>query len=557
MKRIFALVLSAAMILSICLFAGCGEENPPVDNTTTAQSTPEQTTQQQQPNDTTTASSTESTPTQSGDVEQTTAATQGSTPTQSGDAEQTTADTTTANSGEGDGPIDLGNLTGYERLPGYEDVDFGGRVFTIAAFEGSDENGGGRWDNFREVYSDETDAISTSVRNRNAIMEKLYNCKIEVNKSTSPAGVANADITANTHTVDLYCIKGLGTSRYTGDQNYNLLNYGIDFSNPWWDQQFVETFKLKKSSGDEVLYAAVGDFSINAFAATHLMFYNKNFYNRVLSDVDIYQLVRDKKWTVDKFTELIKRSGVAQDVNGNSVFSYAEGDILGWARTDQSSHGIYVAAGLPIITSAGGTMKFAMPEQSAEWAVAIDKAIALANVETAEMIGYTKVQEAIESEKALFASEVLDVLERMKDSPNLSVGLVPYPLYSETQENYAHFVTTTFPAYLMPISVPDPEVIGEFFELYAYHSKYIVRKAFIDTYCIEYCGDEESAEMLDIILNSRTYDPAYVFWSTYETDIQNMITGNKNNVTQWINKKGAKLTEEINTFVGEISDNTN
>ncbi len=532
MKRIFALVLSVAMIVSVCMFAACGEEavdTTTASTTTAATTTAATTTEGTQPADTTTEG------TQPAD-----------TTTEGGDDPVTPS-----------GTIDFDSLTGYEKLPGYEDVDFGGRVFTIGVFEGSDENGGGRWDNFREVYSDETDAISTSVRERNAIMEKLYNCKIESHNSTSPGGAASADITANTHTVDLYCSKGVGRGTYTNDNNYNFLNYGIDFSNPWWDQQFVNTFKLKKSSGEEVMYAAVGDFSINAFAATHLMFYNKNFYNRVLSDVDIYQLVRDKKWTVDKFMELIKRSGVAQDANGNSVYSYSEGDILGWARTDQSNHGIYAAANLPIITSANGTMTFAMPNQTAEWDTVITKAIELATVETAEQIGYTSVQAAIEGEKALFASEVLDVLERMKDATNLSVGLVPYPLYSETQENYAHFVTTTFPAYMMPISVPDPEVIGKFFELYAYHSKYIVREAFIDTYCVEYCGDEESAEMLDIILDSRTYDPAYVMWSTYETDIQNMIITGKNNVTQWIAKKGSKLTEEIATFVTDISDNTN
>ncbi|MBQ7309037.1 MAG: hypothetical protein IJW87_02560 [Clostridia bacterium] len=556
MKRFLALALSVAMILSVCLFAGCGdtaeetttassstpaqtttEGNKPADETTTKNDQPEDTTKADDPDDTTTVGG-------------------GDDP-----VETTTADTTTEDEG-GDDPIPGGalnydELDGYSKLPGYEDVDFGGRTFVIGVFEGSDELGGGRWDNFREVYSEETDAISTAARERNAIMEKLYNCTIEGNRSSSPASIAGADVTGNQHTLDLYCTSGVGTGTFMNDSAYNLLNYGIDFSHPWWDQQFVDTFSIRKSSGEKVLYAAVGDFAFNAFSAVHLMFYNKTLKDATIPDIDLYQLVRDKKWTVDVFMDILKRPEIAKDSNGNSDYDYVnDGDIVAWVRTDQSNHGIHAASGLSIVDSVDGVMSFACANHTNEWVAVIDKGIQLANVETADYISYSYVQKAIEEGKALFASEVLDVLERMKDA-DVSVGLMPYPLYSETQENYAHFVTTRFPAYVMPISVPDPEVVGEFFELYAYHSKYIVRTAYIDTYCVEYCGDQESAEMLEIILDSRTYDPGYVFWSAYETDIGNMIVNGKNTMTQWIGRKGATLNNNIADFVTGISDNTN
>ena len=556
MKRFLTLALSAAMILSICLFAGCG--NTP-DETTTAATTPAQTTTSTTKADETTADTTktDSTTADTTKADNTTAATDDT-------AEATTAATedTTENVG-GDEPIQGGSsldydvLDGYSKLPGYEDIDFGGRVFIISALQGSDEAGGGRWDNVREVYCDETDAISTAVRERNNVMSKLYNCTIQVLGTTSPASLASADVTGNMHSLDIYCTSGLGTGTFVNDTAYNLLNYDINFSHPWWDQQFVNTFSLRTSAGNKVLYAAVGDFSINAMSAVHLLFYNKTLKDATIPDIDLYQLVRDKQWTVDKFMEILKRPEIAKDVNGNSSYDYVnDGDIVAWVRTDQSNHGIHVASGLSIVDSIDGVMSFACANNTNAWVDAISKGVELANIETADYISYSYVQKAIEEGKALFASEVLDVLERMKDA-DVSVGLMPYPLYSETQENYAHFVTTRFPAYVVPISVPDPEVVADFFELYAYHSKYIVRTAYIDTYCVEYCGDEESAEMLDIILNCRTYDPGYVFWSAYETDIGNMILNGKNTMAQWIGRKGATLTNNIAEFVTGISDNVN
>ena len=459
MKRFLTLALSAAMILSICLFAGCG--NTPDE--TSANTTPAQTTTSTTKADETTADTTktDSTTADTTKADNTTAATDDTAEATTAATEDTTEDEGGDEPVQGGSSLDYDALDGYSKLPGYEDIDFGGRVFIISALEGSDEAGGGRWDNFREVYCDETDAISTAVRERNNVMSKLYNCTIQVLGTTSPASLASADVTGNMHSLDIYCTSGLGTGTFVNDTAYNLLNYDIDFSHPWWDQQFVNTFSLRTSAGNKVLYAAVGDYSINAMSAVHLLFYNKTLKDATIPDIDLYQLVRDKQWTVDKFMEILKRPEIAKDVNGNSDYSYVnDGDIVAWVRTDQSNHGIHVASGLSIVDSIDGVMSFACANNTNAWVDAISKGVELASIETADYISYSYVQKAIEEGKALFASEVLDVLERMKDA-DVSVGLMPYPLYSETQENYAHFVTTRFPAYVVPISVPDPEVVAD------------------------------------------------------------------------------------------------
>lgn len=533
MKKILAFLMSLAMIFTVGAMASCGGN---IDDTTT-NSAPIATT-----TDTTTATS-EQTETTDSQPNETTSSADGSTTSEESSSDETTML-----------PEPEPSNDPYEKLAGYENIDFGGRIFLIAAYEGSDEGGGGRWDNFREVYSDETDAISSAVRNRNQVVEKLYNCTVAIRKSTAPDGDAKSEVTANQHTIDIYSKQYTSTGVATDDQSYNLYNLGINFENPWWDQQWVNTYTIKNDSDTNTLYAAVGDFAFNAFSATGVMFFNKTLYEQKLSDMDIYQLVRNHEWTIDKFSEILKRDGIANDTNGNSEYLYEDGDILSWVRVSQATHALQVASGLSVIKNTNGVLSFAPAADTNAWVDVINQAIALYNIPGADTISYINVQKAIESNRALFASEVLDVLERMKDA-DISVGLVPYPLYSTAQANYAHYVDNHFCTYSVPISVPDPETVGAFFEVYAFHSA-IVRDAYINTYCIEYCGDADSAEMLDIILDTRTYDPGYLWWNS-TGEISNMIQSGKNSMTQWIGKKSDTIEKSISEFMTQLNDNRN
>ena len=146
MKRLLALILSVALVLSICALAGCGNTPDETTGSTPKETTAATTTQggNDKPEDTTTAggNTSEDTTTAGGNTSE------GTTTVGGNDSEETT----TVGGADVVEPTDDYNY--YAKLPGYEDIDFGGRVFKIATYEGSDEGGGGRWDNCREVYSD-------------------------------------------------------------------------------------------------------------------------------------------------------------------------------------------------------------------------------------------------------------------------------------------------------------------------------------------------------------------------------------------------------------------
>jgi hypothetical protein len=266
------------------------------------------------------------------------------------------------------------------------------------------------------------------------------------------------------------------------------------------------------------------------------LIFNKDVYENSAINDNVYELVKEKKWTMDKFMEMCKAA--AKETSGNTTLKTSEGDILGWIRTGHATHGLHAASGLSIIGTENKAFTFEAQAHTAQWTTVIDKAIEVWAIPEAETLGYSSIPPALAGGYALFASELLaSALEGLKDYENIRVGLVPYPMYSSTQENYAHYVDNHVYSYSVPTSVSEIEEMGDFFELFAYHSKYIVRTAWIDTYAYEYCSDPESAETLNIILDTRTYDPGYLQFSVLEGDLSQMISSGQNNIAKWAERK--------------------
>ena len=65
--------------------------------------------------------------------------------------------------------------------------------------------------------------------------------------------------------------------------------------------------------------------------------------------------------------------------------------------------------------------------------------------------------------------------------------------------------------------------------------------------------------MLELILNTRTYDPAYhcltdsSYGSPYETEISGMILTGKNDITKWAKRYGASISEALDDYMAAIS----
>ena len=168
MKRTIALALSAAAICSVMMTAGCGRTKPNGTNTNSTSSN--------------SVSQTEGTPMLPDGTSNTD--NDGSTPTENSNAP----------------PNPQTENPAFIKPSGFEDLSFGGKTFRIATSEGTDP----RWESAKEIYSDESDAISSAVRERNSIVESLYDCKIEMVASQDPVGLTMAEVTSGNQTIDIF-----------------------------------------------------------------------------------------------------------------------------------------------------------------------------------------------------------------------------------------------------------------------------------------------------------------------------------------------------------------
>ena len=170
--------------------------------------------------------------------------------------------------------------------------------------------------------------------------------------------------------------------------------------------------------------------------------------------------------------------------------------------------------------------------------------------------GYTVYPEALKANKLLFEGEVLNALVRFKDVEDLEVGVLPFPLFDENQERYYLHVNNHLPAYGLPTSFANTEILGDFWTLYAAHSRHTVRKAFVDSCKYVWTSDEENGEMMDIILDSRIYDPGYN-WniaSSFDTTLVSMVESGDNRFSGYANKQVKSIEANIKAFDDRISE---
>ena len=444
---------------------------------------------------------------------------------------------------------------GRQKMPGYEDVDFGGLVFLFNATV-SDSAVNWHDDYTFWVESVKNELINDAVYDRNEVMHNLYNCTIEVDASGGSAYEADIASGAGRYIGTSHCYRALdiASSAY-----YNVLKLGIDFTQEWWDQDF-----FRDLSCDGKLFSMCGSFSLVAYRAVWICYYNKNVYDSKFEGIDIYQIVRDKQWTFDTMIDFIDK--VKYDANGDSEYTFSEGadaDILGYMSTAHNYRSLYFAGGCRYVTKSSNDYNgyFISSLNDPKGQDTIQAAITLTQNDGYLETGYSNCDAGMANGTTLFVSNVLGQLIDVKDAEGLRLGVLPMPMAHEGQDSYHHMPDNHATFISIPTSYKDISVAAEFLTLFAYHSHKLVYPAFLNTYKYIYAHDEESGEMVDIILNSVCYDPGYLanFSNGFNGYVTTMIQSNKPNqfsqaATKYTKDTNAKI-DEYRSKIAAIDDN--
>ena len=200
--------------------------------------------------------------------------------------------------------------------------DFGGHAYTMLGV--SDSSMSALAPNELNATDLNGDIVNDTVYNRNRKIEDIYNVKITA--ETKPSGeivsLVKSSVLAGDCPYDLVwpSMSG-GSTLATSGVLANFYDFkDIDLTAEWWNQRATEQLTVNGQC-----YLQLNYIPYTGMLFTHCMFYNHRLAEKYLNE-SMYDLVRDGKWTIDKFLEVTENA--TQDVNGDSV--YDENDNYGF-----------------------------------------------------------------------------------------------------------------------------------------------------------------------------------------------------------------------------------
>jgi predicted small secreted protein len=373
-----------------------------------------------------------------------------------------------------------------------------------------------------EIMYDEENPSAVDEAKKRVVdyVEKTYNCTINGELAVTVGGgqtiverIKN-QVNSNLHEYDIvFETLGIAPTFATNKYVLDLKSIpNIDLSDPWWDKNAVKDLSI----GGKI-YFVNGDINTYDDQGTWVIMFNKTLKSKLGIEEDFYQLVRDNKWTYDKFAEICK-GGYTSDSNGDSVLD----DLDTWAFGTEC-YNIYIqlaGAGLKIAEKDENDLPYLTVERIPEETYTIlGNVLDLYNREDTVMVaenykhkGYPNVYEGT-VHKAFLEGRELFYMCGLMNGPSFRMmedefGILPIPKYYESQDRYYHTISSYNSTVLMvTTTTPDLDDIGLVISAIAEQSKRYVTPAYYDIQLkYRYSRDDESGEMLDLIFASRTFD---------------------------------------------------
>jgi len=325
--------------------------------------------------------------------------------------------------------------------------------------------------------------------------------------------------------------------------DWNTVEY-INQQKPWWNQTINETISILGKQ-----FYIAGYITI---PVPFGMLINKDMAEN-FGYGDIYNTVREKKWTLDKLAEMC--DAVDNDMNGDGAMKGTDDRYGLGMNYDNHLLNFMYSCGIHSVILDENKMPV-VNINTDEMLALMEKLDTFINKSgTVYMTSYEDepiYRDAFNDGRILIHTGEVGRLSEVRDV-GFTVGVIPYPMWNEEQGYYATHVDAWNGVLCIPTTAHDVNEIGLMVEaMAAYTYKYVVPAYFDVTLGKKLAQDKETKEMLDIIYDSITYDFGYVFdnWNGCTWVLPRTIpAGNTNLASYW---KGIENT--INHHYKELYD---
>ena len=363
------------------------------------------------------------------------------------------------------------------------------------------------------IYASELtgETVNDALYNRDATLKERFNCDFTVipgNGWGDDQTMLTASVQAGSRDYDMsyqypYATSG---SCITRGILYNMLYVPyLNFNQPWWHTNVNDLYTFFG-----YLPIVSSDYLITSYQYANALIFNKVMAENYQCE-DLYELVREGRWTQEKFAEIIEM--FSSDLNGDGQFT--KDDSYGFA-TNFGYHAItwgYAADELPVHIDKDGAITMGNNSErffnTAEWLYGI-----LYGGHSTFEIGWDMPCDIDWDQNRVFIQALwLADLVKFRDCDS-NYGILPYPKYNEEQEGYYTYMDARAGNMAIPIDIEKStlENVGLLMEaLSCLNFNDVVPEYLNSVQNFKYARDPESIEMLDYISAGRRWDIGYTF----------------------------------------------
>ncbi len=355
-----------------------------------------------------------------------------------------------------------------------------------------------------------SDVVEAAVYERNRAVEERFNCKIKVVYDANymeTGSYINMMITTDENAFDIISshvvsLGGLVPSMLFYNW-YDVPN--INFDKPWWSDSTKDLL-----THYDVCYLAIGDLALSAMNRAYAVFYNK----RIAGNYDfpnLYDVVNEGKWTLDKMVELSK--DLYEDLNMNGAVD-VDDDLFGFLSSNGSPLNTFLwAFDNPIYTNVDGDLQLTYHTEklSSIFSKLCDTFHTYRGIQLTRAENVWAPAAFTSGRMAFVTTEICNALKMYRNMED-EYGIIPYPKWDEAQKEYITMSDGSHHAMAIPKNIVELEKVGTITEALCAESYKNLFPVYYDTALkVKGARDEESIAMLDMIVESRMFDFGYVF----------------------------------------------
>ena len=426
--------------------------------------------------------------------------------------------------------------------------DYGNQMFRILITTAYD-------DDFYDITTEgEMDPIQAAAFSRNTMVEDRYNIAFEFTAmdGNSSGSAEFATTIRNNAKLDAPFDLILGQAYYCMPLAVEgfLANMAeseyLHFEQDWYLHSIIDDATINNK-----IYGACGDFVVNSIGCTMGLFFNTRMKDALGIEKNLYDLVRNKEWTLDVF------EGMVKDVYSDQNYNYYadENDRYGLVGPRQTVSCLFTATENELISRDNDGV-FSIDNYYNEHLISTyENLVKFINSEDVTINAANKyVLDVFTNGNSLFMAANIQTLLAEEARSCSFIGIVPFPLYDLAQTEY-HSGTQRSEMFYIPVNVDFERscIISESLNYQSY-------EVFMPTYWnttlqAKVLERPDDAEMLRLIRETSSFGFVEIwegfFTGTYNFAYQGVLNNSPSISSQWKTNKDV-LKEDLEILIDKF-----